>query len=79
MNVRRKADSGNFTRSVPKSLERQDHWLMPETLEMLWRFLGELEIVDIELVLNTLGDDACRVRFREALVAWLSVRIAAFV
>ncbi len=44
-----------------------------ETLEMLWRFLGELGVAEKELVLNTLGDDDCRARFREALVTWLSV------
>jgi histidyl-tRNA synthetase len=45
-----------------------------ETLEMLCRFLDELGIADRELVINSLGDPDCRVRYRQALVEWLEPR-----
>ncbi len=47
-----------------------------ETMEMLCRFLDELGITDRELVLNSLGDPDCRVRYRAALVDWLQPRRA---
>ena len=45
-----------------------------ETLEMLWTFLSELGLDDRQLVLNSLGDDDCRVRYRGVLAAWLEER-----
>jgi histidyl-tRNA synthetase len=45
-----------------------------ETIEMLWAFLGALGIGDRELTLNSVGDAACRPRFREALLGWLAPR-----
>jgi histidyl-tRNA synthetase len=45
-----------------------------ETLEMLWSFLEALGIGDRELTLNSVGDGACRPRFREALLEWLAPR-----
>jgi histidyl-tRNA synthetase len=47
-----------------------------ETMEMLWTFLDELGIRDRELVLNSVGDAACRTAFREALLGWLGPRLA---
>lgn len=46
-----------------------------ETLEMLWSFLRALGLTAIELVLNSVGDDTCRPRYREALRAWLEPRL----
>ena len=49
-----------------------------ETIEMVWALLDALGIADRELRLNTVGDAACRPRFREALTAWLEPRLNAF-
>jgi len=46
-----------------------------ETIEMVWAFLDALGIGDRELRLNTVGDAACRPRYREALTQWLAPRI----
>jgi len=46
-----------------------------ETLQMLELFLDRLAISDRELVLGSVGDDACRPRYREALTAWLEPRL----
>lgn len=43
-----------------------------ETIEMLWRFLDALGVSDRELLLNSVGDGACRPAFRAALVTWLT-------
>ncbi|HKN47978.1 MAG TPA: ATP phosphoribosyltransferase regulatory subunit, partial [Candidatus Polarisedimenticolia bacterium] len=42
-----------------------------ETLEMLMGFLGELAIAPVELILNSVGCEACRPAYREALVRYL--------
>jgi histidyl-tRNA synthetase len=46
-----------------------------ETLEMLWVFLDALGIADRALVLNSVGDEECRPRFRQALREWLEPRL----
>src|SRR4029079_2192717 len=46
-----------------------------ETLEMLWSWLGRLQIGGLQLVLNSVGDETCRPAFREALRAWLAPRL----
>jgi histidyl-tRNA synthetase len=46
-----------------------------ETLEMLWSWLRRLGIGGLALALNSVGDDVCRPRFREALRAWLAPRL----
>jgi len=43
-----------------------------ETIEMVWALLDALGIGDRELRLNTVGDAACRPRYREALTQWLA-------
>lgn len=45
-----------------------------ETIEMLWSLLSALGIEDRKLVLNSLGDEDCRVRYRAVLAEWLAVR-----
>ena len=47
-----------------------------EILEMLWSFLDELGVTDRELLLGSVGDDACRPAYRESLVKWLESRVA---
>jgi len=47
-----------------------------EILEMLWAFLDELGVTDRELLLGSVGDDACRPAYRESLVRWLEPRVA---
>ncbi len=42
-----------------------------ELLLMLMRFLGELKFSDLTVLLNTVGDDISRSRYREALVSYL--------
>ncbi len=44
---------------------------------MVWAFLDALGIADRELRLNTVGDQTCRPRFREALTRWLAPRLPA--
>ena len=46
-----------------------------ETLQMLWSWLGRLQIGGLQLVLNSVGDETCRPAFREALRAWLAPRL----
>jgi len=46
-----------------------------ETLQMLWSWLGRLQIAGLQLVLNSVGDETCRPAFREALRAWLAPRL----
>jgi histidyl-tRNA synthetase len=46
-----------------------------ETLEMVMRFLDELGIADGELLLGSVGDEACRPAYREALRSWLEPRL----
>jgi histidyl-tRNA synthetase len=46
-----------------------------ETIEMVWSLLDALGIGDRELRLNTVGDSACRPRYRQALTEWLSPRL----
>ena len=43
-----------------------------ETLEMLVDFLNRLGLVDLELVLNSVGDAVCRPAYRAALLAYLA-------
>ena len=45
-----------------------------ETLEMLMSFLHSLGLDDLELVLNSVGDSACRPAYRAALLAYLAPR-----
>jgi histidyl-tRNA synthetase len=46
-----------------------------ETIDMVWALLDALGIQDRSLRLNTVGDAACRPRYREVLTAWLSPRL----
>ena len=46
-----------------------------ETLEMLCRFLAALGLENLELVLNSVGDEACRPVYREKLREWLEPRL----
>lgn len=46
-----------------------------ETLDMVAAFLDTLGIREWELRLNSVGDDVCRPRFRDALRAWLEPRV----
>jgi histidyl-tRNA synthetase len=46
-----------------------------ETIQMIDRFLERLGIVERKLVLSSVGDDACRPAFREALREWLEPRL----
>jgi len=46
-----------------------------EILEMLWAFLDELGVTDRELLLGSVGDDACRPGYRKRLVDWLEPRV----
>ena len=46
-----------------------------ETIEMVWALLDVLGIDDRELRLNSVGDAACRPRFRETLTQWLAPRL----
>jgi histidyl-tRNA synthetase len=46
-----------------------------ETLQMLWSWLLRLGITGLTLTLNSVGDETCRPRFREALRAWLQPRL----
>ena len=46
-----------------------------ETLEMVTRFLEELGIADGELLLSSVGDEACLPGYRESLRAWLAPRL----
>jgi len=48
-----------------------------ETIEMAWSLLSALSIEDRELRLNTVGDTACRPRYRETLTRWLAPRLPA--
>ena len=48
-----------------------------ETLRMLDVFLDELGLAGQRLVLSSVGDGACRPRYREALREWLSPRLDA--
>jgi len=48
-----------------------------ETIEMVWALLNALGIEDRELRLSTVGDAACRPRYREALAQWLAPRVHA--
>lgn len=47
-----------------------------ETLDLLWTYLDVLGIAERELVLNSLGDESCRTRFRDAFLAWLQPEVA---
>lgn len=47
-----------------------------ETIEMAWRLLDEIGIGDRALVVNSVGDAACRPRFREALREFLAPRLS---
>jgi histidyl-tRNA synthetase len=47
-----------------------------EMIDMLVRFLAELGITDVEVLVNSLGSAETRVKFREALVAHLTPRAA---
>jgi histidyl-tRNA synthetase len=47
-----------------------------ETIEMVWAFLDEVGIRDRELRLNSVGDAACRPRFRDALREFLAPRLS---
>jgi histidyl-tRNA synthetase len=46
-----------------------------ETLQMLELFLDRLGIGDRELLLSSVGDEACRPAYRAALVEWLEPRL----
>jgi histidyl-tRNA synthetase len=46
-----------------------------ETIDMVWALLDALGIQDRSLRLNTVGDAACRPRYREALTQWLAPRL----
>jgi histidyl-tRNA synthetase len=46
-----------------------------ETIEMVWALLDALGIGDREVRLNSVGDQVCRPRFREALTRWLEPRL----
>jgi histidyl-tRNA synthetase len=45
-----------------------------EVIEVGWRFLSDVGIDDVELRLNSIGDSADRVRYREELAAYLGER-----
>jgi len=47
-----------------------------ETIEMVWGLLKRLGIESIELQLGSVGDAACRPKYREALREWLRPRVA---
>ena len=51
-------------------------WSDAELLLMLLRFLGELGFSGLTVLLNTLGDEASRAAYREALVAFLEPHAA---
>jgi len=46
-----------------------------ETLAMVDQFLTALGVDDRQLVISSVGDDACRPQFREALKRWLEPRL----
>ena len=48
-----------------------------ETIEMVFALLDALGVRDRELRLNTVGDAACRPRYRAALTEWLGARLPA--
>lgn len=47
-----------------------------ETIEMADALLEELGVSDREIVLNSVGDAACRPRYRQLLCEWLEPRLA---
>ncbi len=46
-----------------------------DVIAVLWRFLEELGLRDLTILLNSIGDGACRPRFVEALVAYYQPRM----
>jgi len=47
-----------------------------ETIQMLWSLLvTELRVIGPELRINSLGDEVCRPRYRQALVEWIEPRL----
>ncbi|HEY1697381.1 MAG TPA: histidine--tRNA ligase [Polyangiaceae bacterium] len=48
-----------------------------EMIDMLVELLRELRVPDVEVVVNTLGGPETRARYREALVAYLTPKLAA--
>ncbi len=45
-----------------------------EVISLAWNLVREYAITDAQLRLNTIGDDECRPRYREALVAYFTAR-----
>jgi histidyl-tRNA synthetase len=46
-----------------------------ETIEMVWSLLRHFEIENVELRLGSVGDEACRPAYRQALQDWLGPRL----
>jgi histidyl-tRNA synthetase len=53
----------------------QDPLVDAETIEMLLRFLSEIDISGTSLLLNSVGDATCRPLYRDALKGYLSPRL----
>jgi histidyl-tRNA synthetase len=63
-----------FYQAGAEALGSEDPDLDVELVALAWRFTGEAGLRSVRLLLNSLGDEACRPAYRGALVSYLRSR-----